>query len=301
MLESPALTVGRGNQFTSFRVEPFGSSRHRTLGITALLPLGGSAIGLHRCLPALLRAVEQVIVVDCRRAAEPSDPGAVEEARTIAQDLGLAHRLHVLDYPYEVSPPGTAHLDTPPDSVLSLVHFHNWAFSHVRTTYALRWDASLVLTPPGEGLLSDFNWQVGHHQVTLRMPRHPLYVESDRVAYLDLAWANVDQCGHPVAPGYSYVKGFDREVLRLPHSVRHHPLPLGSCLLLRDIGEPTEPPSPASRTSPSSAEARRERYEADTLRSILAGRWRERPALHRLESPSGVHVVDHAATYWTAS
>lgn len=294
MLEATSATATGPDLLAPFRLEPFGETRGRTPGVTAVLRLE-QASALPHSLPPLLRAASRVIAVDHR-----TDPGARATAISLAADLGCPERLRVLDHPFRLAPPGRAHLDTPPDDARSRVHFHNWAFSHVRTTYALRWDSRLVLTPGGEALLVDFDWQVGHHQVAFRLPRHPLYVESDRVGYLDLAWANVDQCGHPVAPGYSYVKGFDREVLRLPRSVRHHSLPLGSCLLLRDLDDATEPAAAAGPTVPTSPEARRERYEADTVRAILVGRWQERPALHRLEAPAGTHVVDHASTYWAA-
>lgn len=299
MLESQAPTDSR-DRLSAFRLDPFGSTRDQALGVTAVLGPDPVATDLDHCLPPLLRAVETVMVVDHPTAEGRT--GAADRARSVAADLGLAHRLRVLDYPFELSPPGRAHLDTPPDSVHSLVHFHNWAFSHVRTTYALRWDDSLVLTPGGEALLADFSWQVGRLDVTLRLPRHPLYVESDRVAYLDLARADDVQRGHPVASGYSYVKGFDRAMLRLPEHAGAHTLPAGSCLLLRhlDAGPPAAPAPTAGRSAPSSPDARRERHEADTVRAILSGRWRERPDLHRLEAPAGTHVVDHAATVWSA-
>lgn len=297
MLES--TTEGHRERLEAFRLDPFGGSRHQTLGVSAVLPLGSDAPFLERCLTPLLRTVERVIVVDHRTTAERSVPGEAARAVSIASALGLADRLGTVDYPFELSPPGRDHLRTAPDSVHSLVHFHNWAFSHVRTTYAIRWDASLALTPSGESLLAALNWQVGHHHVALRLPRHPLYVESDRVAYLDLAWPNVEHRGHPVIPGFSYVKGFDRALLRLPEHTRSYGLPHGSCLMLRDLSAPPEPTT--APDGPSSAETRRERYEADTIRAIRAGRWEERRDLHRIEAPAGTHVIDHAATYWTAS
>lgn len=297
MLESPAPTDSRGERLDSFRLDPFGASRHRAPGVTAVVRLDGVSSALDHGLPPLLRAVDKVIVVAQQTATGHAHHQAADRARDIAATLGLTDRLTVLDYPFELSPPGPTHLTTPPDSVHSLVHFHNWAFSHVRTTYALRWDPSLVLTPGGEALVEDFGWQVGHHHVALRLPRHPLYVESDRVAYLDLAWANVEHRGHPAASGYSYVKGFERELLRFPEHTRAFQLPSGSCLLLRRLDDATTTiPGPGAPASP---EARRERYDADTVRAIRTGRWQERRALHRLEVPPGTHVVDHAAAYWS--
>ena len=38
----------------------------------------------------------------------------------------------------------------PGDSVHLLTYFYNWAFSHVGTTYSLKWDGDMLLTEEGE-------------------------------------------------------------------------------------------------------------------------------------------------------
>lgn len=291
MPETSTSMDSRPDLLAPFRLTPFGPSHHHPPGVTAVIRLGPDPAWLAHSLPPLLRSVDRVILVD-------RGPDATREsALAMADGLGLSPRLHVLDYPFELSSPGHDHLSTPPDSVHSRVHFHNWAFSHVRTTYALRWDPRLVLTSEGETLLSSFNWQVGRHHVILELPQHPLYVESDRVAYLDLTSPTIEDLGHPVDPRYSYVKGFERELLRFPDGVRTYVLPHGSCLALRNLTGVDSSDAGAACVTP--AQARRERHQADAVAAIRAGRWAERKHLFRLEAPSDTHVVDHAATYWT--
>lgn len=268
------------------RLEPFEAGRRHRPGVTAVLRLDRDCAHLPQALAPLLRAVEKVIVVDHRTA-----PGQVDVVRDVAADLQLGHRVQVLGYPFPLSPPGRPHLETRPDSVHSLVHFHNWVFSHVRTSFAIRWEPSLVLTPDGEALLAAFNWQVGHHRVNLRLPKHPLYVESPTVAYLDLAWANVQQRGHPAAAGFAYVKGFEREVLQHPAHTRNYGFPRGSALEVRALDEAG---MPAGRGDALSAWTR---YDLDTVTAIRDGRWQSRRDLHRLEVPSGSDAVTHASNY----
>ncbi len=61
-----------------------------------------------------------------------------------------------------------------PDSVHSLTHFYNWSFAHVRTTYSMKWDGDMVLTPEGVGVLQRPVWQLSARARWWRCPRHPL-------------------------------------------------------------------------------------------------------------------------------
>ena len=74
----------------------------------------------------------------------------------------------------------------------SLVYFYNWSFAHVETAYSLKWDGDMVLTEDAEGLIHDLSWQLPGKDVIVRVPRHSLYVDNDRVAYLDLGLPNVE-------------------------------------------------------------------------------------------------------------
>ena len=85
-------------------------------------------------------------------------------------------------YPFAVSRAGAEHRDTPADSVHSLTHFYNWSFSHVRTSYSMKWDGDMVLTPEGVATLADLSWQLEDTEAVVVVPRHPLTVVDERTA-----------------------------------------------------------------------------------------------------------------------
>jgi glycosyltransferase involved in cell wall biosynthesis len=264
-----------------------------TPGVTAVLRVRNEAHSLPWSLPQLLRATDEVLLVDNR-----STDGTPVIAVEIAERLGLADKLRVADYPYRLSRCGPEHLDTPPESAHSLVRYNNWAESLVHTSYVVKWDGDMALTRDGERALSAFGWQVQHRRINLRLPRHPLYVESDRVAYLDLAMRNREHFGHPVLPGFSYAKAFEWEFLLYPEGTPHHNMPEGSCVELKhldddEFGHWTDPD--AFLTSARTQRKRREYMTFDTIRS---GDWQQIPGLHRIEAPEGVHVIEHVVQTW---
>lgn len=275
-------------QLPAFDEVAFAESRRPRRGISTVLRVKDESSSLPWSLPPLLRATDEVILVD-----NASVDDTAEVARTVAEDLAMGGKLTVLRYPYAISRCGPEHLQTPPDSVHSLAYFNNWAFSHVRTSYALKWDGDMVLTDEGEGLLADFSWQVGQRHVNLRLPRHPLYVESDQVAYLDLGMHNVEHYGHPMAEGFGYVKAFEWEFLRFPQGTRNVNLPPGVCLELKyldsdEFGHWTAPSAFAT-----SSRTRRKRREYAVFQALLDGAWADLEHVHRIEAPEGRHVVPH--------
>lgn len=276
-----------------FGASPFGGPRALRRGVTTVVRVKDEARSLPFVLPPVLRSSSQVLLVD-----NQSHDGSAEVARRVADEAGLGDRLRVLSYPYALSRCGPEHLETPPDSVHSLVYFNNWAFSHVRTAYAVKWDGDMVLTAEGETLFGDFVWQVGHRVVNLRLPRHPLYIESDRLAYLDLGLHNVEHFGHPIHPDFSYVKAFEWEFLKFPANVPNRTLPAGSCLELKHLDSDEFDHWTDPTAFQTSSRTRRKRREYATFRTIQAGRWMECDSVHRIEAPPGVHVVDHVAREW---
>lgn len=277
-----------------FDRHPFGGpNRARTHGVTAVLRVKDEARSLHRSLPPLLRSTAAVILID-----NQSSDGTADVARRIAARLGLSERLRLLDYPFPLSRCGPEHLRTDPRSVNSLAYFNNWAFSHVRSAYALKWDGDMVLTDDGEAHLTDFSWQVGRREINLRLPRHPLYVETDSIAYLDLGLQNLEHYGHAMMPDYAYVKAFEWEFLRFPASVGHYNLPPGSCVELKYLDQDefahwTDPSAFATSTR-----TRRKRREFAVFETLKRGRWEELDSVHRIVAPRGVNVVDHVANTW---
>ena len=182
--------------------EPSGS------GFTAVLRVKDEARSLPWVLPGVLRSVEQTIVVD-----NGSTDGTPEVAREVAEELGFGERLEVLCYPFLVSRCGPEHLWTYPDSVHSLTYFYNWSFSHVRTRYALKWDGDMVLTPEGERVLRDLAWQLEGIDAAITMRRDPVYVESERVAYVDAVPGKAEPWGWRNSPDHTFSKAFDWELM----------------------------------------------------------------------------------------
>ncbi len=260
---------------------------------TAVLRVRNEARSLPFVLPPLVRTCEAIVVVD-----NGSDDGTPEVAAKVVGELGAADRLTVADYPFSVSRCGPEHLHTPADSVHSLTYFYNWAFSHARTAYSLKWDGDMVLTRDGEELLRDFAWQLPGRDVVLSVPRHSLYVESEQVAYLDLGFANAEPYGYPMGPGYVHVKAFEWELRLYPDSARHVRFPEGSSVELKwlDSDEFAHWTSPEAFAE--SARTRRKRREYQLFTDLAAGRWEGQPGITRIEAPAGVHVVDHVTQAW---
>jgi glycosyltransferase involved in cell wall biosynthesis len=177
-------------------------------GFTAVLRVKDEARSLPWVLPGVLRSVERVIVVD-----NGSTDGTPEVAKGVAQEAGLGEKLEVLSYPFAVSRCGPEHLRTFPDSVHSLTYFYNWSFSHVGTRYALKWDGDMVLTPQGERLLRDLAWQHEASDGAITLRRDPVYVESDRVAYVDTVPGKAEPWGWRNSPAYTFAKAFDWELM----------------------------------------------------------------------------------------
>jgi glycosyltransferase involved in cell wall biosynthesis len=177
-------------------------------GFTAVLRVKDEARSLPWALPGVLRSVEQTIIVD-----NGSTDGTPEVALRVAEELGYGERLRVLSYPFSVSRCGPEHLWTYPDSVHSLTYFYNWSFSHVLTRYALKWDGDMVLTPEGELVLRDLAWQLQGVDAAITMRRDPVYVESERVAYVDAALGKAEPWGWRNSPDYTFSKAFDWELM----------------------------------------------------------------------------------------
>lgn len=269
-----------------------GGARPRS-GTTAVLRVRNEAASLPFALPPLLRACQAVVVVD-----NGSDDGTPDVAEAVAKEQGAQDRLTVTSYPFGVSRCGPEHLHTPPDSVHSLTYFYNWSFTHVRTSYSLKWDGDMVLSRDGEELLRDLAWQLPGHDAVLSVPRHSLYVESDRVAYLDLGFANAEPYGYPMGPDYVHVKAFEWELRLYPDQARHVRLPEGSSVELKwlDSDEFAHWTSPEAFAE--SARTRRKRREYQLFTDLAAGRFDGQPGITRIEAPEGVHVVDHVTGTW---
>lgn len=262
-------------------------------GLTCVFRVKDEARNLPWVLPPMLEAVDHVVLVD-----NASRDGTAEVAARIAEEHGAADRYTGLSYPWPVARAGAEHLATAPDSVHSLTHYYNWALSHVRTSYSMKWDGDMVLTREGVGVLDDYAWQLERSGTVVAFPRHPLTVVSESEAWLDVSSRFIEPWLYPSGPGYTFVKGFEWEVREFPSSADRIIAPEGLCVELKwldvdELAHWSELDAGATRVS-------RKRRELQVREALLAGRGEDVARLQRIEAPPGEHVVDHVVGPWLA-
>ena len=199
-----------------------------TPGLTCVFRVKNEARNLPWVLPPMLDAVQHVVLVD-----NGSDDGTAEVAQRVAEEHGAATRFTLASYPFQVARAGTEHLETPPDSVHSLTYFYNWSFAHVRTSYSMKWDGDMVLTAEGVELLRDLSWQLEDSNAVVAIPRHPMSVESESVAWLDLGYRFLEPWVYPMGPEFTFVKAFEWEVREFPPTSERIVAPEGMCVELK--------------------------------------------------------------------
>jgi glycosyltransferase involved in cell wall biosynthesis len=219
-----------------------------------------------------------------------STDGTAEVAHQVAAEVGLEHRLRVLSYPFAISRCGPEHLHTFPDSVHSLTYFYNWSFSHVRTRYALKWDGDMVLTPQGEQVLRDLAWQLQGIDGAITMRRDPVYIENDRVAYVDTVPGKPEPWGWRNSPAYTFVKAFDWELMLPRPGDPVTRLPDHVCFELKWLD--ADEFAHWSYTDFKTEINDRKQREWELFYALREGS--SLPAdVVRIESPEGMHVVEH--------
>jgi hypothetical protein len=264
-----------------------------TPGTTTVLRVKNEARSMRWMLPSMLDATQQVVLVD-----NQSDDGTAEVARKVAAKHGAEDRLTIMDYPFRVSRCGPEHLATPERSVHSLAYYYNWAFSHVQTAYSLKWDGDMVLTAEGVAVIDALGWQVQSSEAIIKIPRHPLFVANEQLAYLDLGWRNMEFYGYPMSPEHTFVKAFEWEmrIMRPTDRIIRAPEGLAVELKYLDADEISHWTSPdAFATSPRTA---RKRREWEVFSALSAGREEDVERVVRIESPHGTHVVDYVTQHW---
>ena len=274
---------------TRFNVQWAWSEGETAPGFTAVVRAKNEVEALPWVLPPLLEAVEHVVLVD-----NGSTDGTADVARSIAFELGKEGHLEVHSYPFPIARCGEEHLGTPAESVHSLVYFYNWSFSHVRTGYALKWDADMVLADTGVRVLRDLGWQLEAEEMVLKMPRYPLYVVDDRHAFLDAGMSNCEPWAWPNRPGYSFVKAMEWEQPIWPEDLPTLILPDWSCIELKHL-DADEFSHWSDTDFSASARTQRKRREWEVFNSLADGG--EPPEdVVPLEAPEGVHVIDYGRT-----
>jgi hypothetical protein len=260
-------------------------------GFTAVVRAKNEERALPWVLPPLLRAAERVVLID-----NGSTDRTLEVARAAAAEEGAEDRLEIHLYPFSVARCGEEHLGTPAMSLHSLVYFYNWSFSHVRTRYALKWDADMVLTDTAVSTLRDLAWQLEASDAVVKIPRFPLYVADERRAFLDLGLANCEAWGWPNRPGYSFVKAMEWEQPVLPRDVQRIVLPDWSCVELKYL-DADEFDHWTDTDFHTTTRTRRKRREWEVFRALADGG--EPPdEVVPVEAPDGAHVIDYVRSVW---
>lgn len=286
---SPVLTNLEGQ--ADYNVRWAWAEQTPAPGFTAVVRAKNEERALPWVLPPLLRASERVVLID-----NGSSDRTIEVAREAAAGEQAEDRLEVLSYPFSVARCGEEHLGTPAGSVHSLVYFYNWSFSHVRTRYALKWDADMVLTDTAINTLRDLAWQLEAADAVVKIPRFPLYVADDRRAFLDLGLANCEAWGWPNRPGYSFVKAMEWEQPVLPRDVQRIVLPDWSCIELKYL-DADEFDHWSDTDFETTARTQRKRREWEVFRALADGG--EPPEdVVPVEAPDGYHVIDYVRSVW---
>ncbi|HSK15801.1 MAG TPA: sulfotransferase family 2 domain-containing protein [Gaiellaceae bacterium] len=276
---------------TEFNVRWAWSEERLEPGFTAVVRVKNEARALPWVLPPLLRAVQRVEIVD-----NGSTDGTGDVALAVAEEEDAADRLEVRSYPFSVARCGPEHLGTPAGSVHNLAYFYNWAFSHVRTGYALKWDGDMVLTDSAVELFRDLAWQLEASDAVVKIPRYPLYLADDRKAFFDVGMSNCEPWAWPNKPGYSFVKAMEWEQPVLPPDVPRLVFPEWGCIELKHL-DADEFAHWSDTDFDASARTRRKRREWEVFHALVDGA--EPPAdVVAVEAPEGRHVIEYVRTTW---
>lgn len=289
---SAAVELANLESYDDFRVRwGWAATDRLDPGFTAVVRVKNEAESLPFVLPPLLRAVRRVIVID-----NGSTDGTPRVARQAASAAGAADRLDVLDYPFEVARCGPDHLATPPTSVHSLTYFYNWSFSHVRSTYAMKWDGDMVLTDTGVEAVRDLAWQLESVERQVTTMRYPLYVADAHTGFLDISVVNREPWAWPNREGFEFTKAFEWELPRWPRELKGVTLPDWSCVELKHL-DVDEFAHWSARDFGATGRTARKQREYDVFQALSTG---GPPPYGVLEvrSPDDRHVVDYVCGEW---
>ncbi len=272
---------------------PWSRGERLAPGLTCVFRVRNEARNLPWVLPPILSAVQQVILVD-----NGSTDGTLEVAAAIAAEHGASDRFTGLTYPHAVARAGGEHLATPATSVHSLTHFYNWCFSHVKTSYSMKWDGDMVLTPEGAGILRDLAWQLETTQTIVAMPRHPLTVVDERTGWLDLSLRFLEPWVYPMGPDFTFVKAFDWELREYPAGVERLVLQQGLCVEVKWLDADEYAHWRTEGVDFTHTRLYRKLREFEVDEAIRSGRAESLGGLVRVDAPEGVHIIDHVTHTW---
>jgi glycosyltransferase involved in cell wall biosynthesis len=263
-------------------------------GVTAVLRVKNEARSLPWVLAPLFEAVQRVILVD-----NQSEDGTAEVAHLVAEEAGARDRLTVTSYPFDVSRCGAEHLATPEASLHNLAYFYNWSFAHVTTAYSMKWDGDMVLTREGIDTYADLSWQLEGVEAVVGMPRHPLFVESERVAYLDVHMINVEDYVFPMGEEYRHVKAYEWEMRMVPKRARRLRLPEGLCVELKYLDSDEFDHWVGPDAFGATFRTMRKLREWEVFHALRDGRSADVDGIVRIEAPPDVdHVIRYVTEAW---
>ena len=244
-------------------------------------------------LPPIFAAVQHVLLVD-----NGSDDGTADVARAVAEECGAADRLTVLDYPHRVSRAGGEHLATPATSVHSLTHFYNWCFSHVRTTYSMKWDGDMVLTPEGTGILRDLSWQLQSTRAIVAMPRHPLTVVDESTGWLDLSLRFLEPWVYPMGPDSRSSRPSTGSCASTRRASSGSCSSRGWCVEVKWLDADEYAHWRRDGVDFTNTRLYRKLREFEVDEAIRNGDPEALGGLVRVTAPEGVHIIDHVSRDW---
>ncbi|MBA2559976.1 MAG: hypothetical protein H0V07_08830, partial [Propionibacteriales bacterium] len=126
----------------------------------------------------------------------------------------------------------------------------------------------------------------------------PVFIASERVAYLDLGWRNVEFYGYPMGPAYPHVKAFEWELRLAPDDTRIVRLPEGLAIELKYLDANELSHWTSADAFATSARTARKRREWEVSTALAAGNWKDLEGVLRIESPAHSHVIDYLTQQW---
>jgi hypothetical protein len=148
----------------------------------------------------------------------------------------------------------------------------------------------MVLTPGGERVLRDLAWQLQGIDTAITMRRDPVYVESERVAYVDTAVGKVEPWGWRNSSAYTFSKAFDWELMLPRPGDPVTKLPNFVCFELKWLD--ADEFGHWSHTDFKVTINDRKRREWELFHALKEGVSLPEGVV-RIESPEGLHVVEH--------
>lgn len=125
-------------------------------GVTAVIRAKNEEDKIGYCLGSIYDVFDQIVIID---------NGSTDRTRDVIdafkRHFDPVDKITVVSYPFVLARNGPEHMNTPPDSVKSIVYFSNYALSFVRRRCVCKWDADMVLRADEKEAFAAFLKNVG--------------------------------------------------------------------------------------------------------------------------------------------